>query len=545
MSSNNRAAKTALILMSSAYFLAFIPTSLTGAKDLNMLTAFRKEIPEYGTDEGAIFEQTKRLTTLGGSPIQTIKNMLGNYYNHAYGYLFFLVSALAIFPLRVAEQFFHAEVSTTAYMVIVRQMSPLFMLIAINLFVYLWTGFKSLGKSVLLFLFLASVPAIFFNNMFWHPDSLATLFVVLTIFCLSRDDLRFGNWFYAAAISCGLATGTKVIGLFFFLSIPVYLLLGLIRESLSFRTLLKHAAMFLLLMALAIVASNPLILLPGTATQYVGTLSGLAGLNAWGWQVEAAKGPASWYSEALRDSFGFWWIYVLVLLVSGVSIVSNPRKRILNIMILTWIAPLSLYMLWSVGYKGAHYFIPVFLPGMSLIGNLFELNIVREGTTIRRGAVLGLFAASMLLCVTQFVYYVSADLELYTRVHDREIRSASIGFYRQLHDAYIASLEPGRRLTIVREYRIYYPSSANWNDRASSHIDYAYINEIQPDLILLTRESIDYQSDLTLANRIAPVLREQWQKDYEFFRDAKADSLKGFRKVLETDFAVAFVRAMT
>src|SRR5262249_41190910 len=153
------------------------------------------------------------------------------------------------------------------------------------------------------------------------------------------------------------------------------------------------AAMFLVLMALGIVVSNPLIILvPGTATQYVSRLSEQAGLNAWGWEVEAARGPASWYSEALRDNFGFWWIYLLVLLVSGISIASDPRKRILNIMILTWIAPISLYMLWFVGYKAAHYFIPVFLPGMSLIGNLFEPNIVAEGR-IRRAAVLGLFAA--------------------------------------------------------------------------------------------------------------------------------------------------------
>src|SRR5262245_40243235 len=162
-------------------------------------------------------------------------------------------------------------------MVILRQLSPLFMLTAIMLLVYLWTEFKSMMQSVFLFVFLGCIPAIFLNNMFWHPDSLVTLFVVLTIFSLAKDKLRFGTWYYIAAASCGLATETKVMGLFFFLSVAVYLVLGLMHQRVTLKCILKHGFMFFVVMVLTVVISKPLLLIPSVAKQYVVGLTAQAG----------------------------------------------------------------------------------------------------------------------------------------------------------------------------------------------------------------------------------------------------------------------------
>src|SRR5262249_17864443 len=155
-------------------------------------------------------------------------------------------------------------------------LSPIFMVTAILLLVYLWTGFRSAARSVLLFIFLGSIPAVFLNNMFWHPDSLVTLFVVLTIFSLAKDELRFGWWFYLAAASSGLATGIKVIGLFFFLSIGTYLLFGLVHRRLDLKRVFKHGGLFVAVMVAAIVVSNPLLLLPTEAKGYYTVLSSVA-----------------------------------------------------------------------------------------------------------------------------------------------------------------------------------------------------------------------------------------------------------------------------
>ena len=543
---NNRFTIAALILLSSVYFLVFIPPNLTGAKDLNMLAAFRDELPEYGTDERGQLQVLMRMTSLEGTPYETLKKLLfyGYYY---YGYTFFVTSMLAIIPLRLVEQLFQGSIATAAYMVILRELSPLFMLTAIILLVYLWTGFKSTVKSVLLFVLLGSIPAIFLNNMFWHPDSLVTLFVVLTIFSLAKDELRFGTWFYLAAVSCGLATGTKVMGLFFFLSVAVYLLLGLMHQKVALKGFLKHGIMFFVITVLTIVISNPLLLIPSIATQYVDILTDVAKRNAWGWDRERATGLLSWYTEqgsggsrALRESLGFWWIYVLLLSICLLGIAYNREKRLLNILILTWILPISLYLLFFVGHKSSHYLIPVFLPMMSCIGNLFGVQF-RNETGRRKTPALILVGISILLCTVQFAYYVPTDVNMYLSVLNRENRSSSISFYRQLNDIYLSMLSQNTRLTVIREAKIYLPPSPNWIDHVHyDFIDYDDINKTNPDLILVSKGAIEFHSYIVQLSN-SP-FREKAMRSYNFYSDAKIDSPKGFHKLLETEFAVAFIR---
>jgi hypothetical protein len=546
---NNRLTIAALILLSCVYLLVFIPPNLTGAKDPHMLAAFGGELPEYGTDEFAQFKVVMGMTQLGASPYETLKNILfyGYYY---YGYTFFLTSMLAILPLRLGEQLFQGSISTTAYMVILRQLSPLFMVTAIILLVYLWTGFKSMVKSVLLFIFLGSIPAVFFNNMSWHPDSLVTLFVVLTIFSLAKDELRFGTWFYVAAVSCGLATGTKVIGLFFFLSVAAYLLLGLLHHKVSLRGFVKHSGMFLVVMILTIVISNPLLLIPSIARAYFFVLSDTAKLHAWGWDEERATGPLSWYtaggaggSPALQETFGFWWFYVLVLLICILSIAYNREKRSLNVIILMWILPISLYLLFFVGSKGSRYFIPVFLPLFSCIGNLLALHFSDESGR-RKIPALVLAGMSMILCALQFAHYMPTDIDMYTSVLNRENRSSSIRFYRQLNDVYLQRLPQDTRLTIVREVNLYLPPSPNRDDHyVWGFVEYDDIRRIKPNLILLSRATINFNSDPLKIRTMPGEWGERALRGYDFFRDAKMGSLKGFHKLLETDLAVAFIRA--
>jgi hypothetical protein len=527
------------ILICSVYLLIFVPPNLTGAHDPNMLAAFRDELPQYGTDEYSQFIVVMRMTGGGTSPKEFWGNVL-LYRYYAYGYPFFLTSAAAILPIRLFHYLGDGTNSTVAYMLVLRQLSPLFMLAAIILLVSLWTGFRSIVKSIVLFAFLASIPAVFFNNMFWHPDSLVTLFVVLTIFALAKDELRFGLWFHLAAASCGLAAGTKVIGLFFFLSVGVYLLLGLTQHRVTLRGLLKHGATFVVVMIVTIVVSNPMLLIPNVARSYVETLRAIAEANAWGWDAEQPKGPIPWYADVLREEFGFWWTYVAVLVACLLGIAYNREKRMLNIIILTWILPISLYALFGVAYKSAHYFIPIFLPLMSCVGNVLESDVLGR----LKGPALVLASVSILLCGAQLVFYIPTNAKMYMTVLDRENRSQSLRFYRELNDTYLSRQTEHTRLTVVREAKLYLPPSPNLDDTSSKYLvfDYDYINHVRPDLILLTKANIDRHSDPLQVRTAYPPARAQWVKGYDFYFDAKMDSLTGFHKVLETDFAVAFVR---
>src|SRR5262249_30276102 len=161
-----------------------------------------------------------------------------------------------------------------------------------------------------------------------------------TIFSLVKDDLNFGVWFYVAAASCGLAAGVKIVGLFFFLSVATYLLLGLAQSRLTLGVAIKRGVLFVLVMAGAIIVSNPLLLLPSFARTFLIVLNRQAVNNA-NWGMPRPHGVLPWYTEALRWGFGFWWIYALALLSCLLGIRYNEKKRLLNIIVLTWVTPLS------------------------------------------------------------------------------------------------------------------------------------------------------------------------------------------------------------
>ena len=137
-----------------------------------------------------------------------------------YGFPYFAISALFVLPL----QWLGRLGDMPLVMLILRQfVSVLPLLAALLLLVYMQDGFRSY-RSPVLFIFLLSVPAGVENNSWWHPDGLTFLLVVLTIFFLKRDNLRFGKYFLLAAAMSGVATATKLIGLHFFLAVGLTLL---------------------------------------------------------------------------------------------------------------------------------------------------------------------------------------------------------------------------------------------------------------------------------------------------------------------------------
>ena len=534
--SGKRFSVATVISLSSLYLATFVPVNLTGAKDPNMLAAFWTELQMYGTDEFAQFVKLMHMATWGRNAYETLQNVL--FYNYfPYGYPFFLLSLVAIVPLKLLQGFFGVNVPATAYVFVLRELNSLFMLLSILLLVFLWTQFRSVFKSTALFVLLASVPAVFFNNMFWHPDSLVTLFAVLTIFCLVKDDLSFGTWFYLAAATCGVAVGTKVIGIFFFLSIGSYLLLGMIQLRLRLNNAVKYAFAFVVIMVLTFFVANPLLTIPSIAKDYVLTLRGVVDLTAAGFNIPRPVGPVAWYEEALRDWLGFWWLYVVAFLLALAGIIYNPKRRILNLMVLTWMAPLSLYILFTIGLKSSYYFIPVFLPMLSCVANVFDFQLTSESGPKKTAALL-VAAATIAVCSIQFGYYASYDFSLYSSVLNRESRSTALRFYRALNDAYLAKLPEDKHLTVAREAKLYVPTSPKREDHFKwGVLDYDYINAVKPDLILLSQSTVTY-----VAPPVDNAQEAAW-KAYTFYHDAQMDSLKGFRKVVETDFGVAFVKS--
>jgi hypothetical protein len=517
-----------MVIFSCLYFFLFLPPNLTGAKDANMLAAFQ-------IDEYAQYPVVMRMVK--GDPSRLVMMMNFFIYKHYYyGFPFYLTSAIAILPLRIASGLFgESQDVTTLYMAILRQLSPLCMLIAINILVYMWTSFRSIWRSAALFLFLASIPAVFDNNLWWHPDSLVVLFTVLTLFALYKDNLEYGIWFYMAAIFCGISIGTKLIGFWFFLTIVTYLLLG--AKKIGYRLLFRYAVLFVILMVATVIATNPLLLIPITAPSIIRTQISQAQMNVFGWGVQMERGPTLWYGAALKSGFAAWWIYAIALFSCIRGVAAKNEKRVLNILILTWSIPFSLYLLFFVANKNERYFLPVMLPLLSSIANPELWKIDHH----RRGAVMKPVFTVLLLAPIgiQFVWNVRANVKSYTQTLYREEKSPSIAFYRELERGYFKKSHRTMPLTVFRDPHIYLPSQENVTVHMKwGSATYEDIDEIGPDLILLQKEYITKYSNASTVNR--SMEREKAEASFLFYRDAKQNKIKGYHKVVETPFGIAF-----
>jgi hypothetical protein len=527
---DSRTTPIAVLLLSCAYIALFVPPNLTGAKNRNMLAAF--QIDEYSQ-----YPAVMTMTSPGPSLSATLKNIVV-YHHYYYGYPYFVASALSILPLKVFFQLAAGDGdATTAYMVVLRQLSPFFMVLAIALLTYMWTGFKSFWRSILLLLFLASIPAVFANNLWWHPDSLATLFVVLTILSLYTDDLAFRRWFYLAAVFCGLATGTKLIGLWFCVTMAVYLVLGLRR--IGMRACLIRAAAFVSLMVLTIVITNPLLLVPQTARQIMHIQATQAAMNAFGWGVRMSKGPVAWYASVLKNSYGHWLIYLVALAGCVLGIVRNSERRLLNVIVLTWSLPLSLFLLFGVANKASRYFLPTLVPMLSCLGNEV-LWTVRQGNRMRllRSAGATLIFAVLAL---QLASSVRLDVRKYRATLQREETSPALEFYRRVAESCLERPRTRPRLRVFRDPYVYVPPLTNVDTFMKwGSADYADIDRIRPDLILLEHDFIaTYSNPHTVEVSLD---QAQAARSLAFYRDAKQDAIRGYEKVVETRFGTAFVR---
>ncbi len=354
---------TLLLLTGVLVFILFIFPNFKGAKDAVMLSIF--EVDEY-----AQYPHILRMVTPGDSLYQTVRNFL-LYLHYYYGYPFYFLSAVSILPIKWISGS-DWSLQTPLIVLMLRQMlSVLPALLAVGVLTYCQTGFRTRWRSLLLFLFLLIVPGMVSNNLWWHPDALALLFVALTFFFLQRDDMRFGRNFLLAAAACGLAVSAKHQGLFFYLAVPFYLIWGAVVRRLIWWKVPLLGLIFIAVMAGAILVTNPLLLLPQERAEIIATqVNNLQTLGS-GFVFLNAQPYFAWnrYPDDFRIHYGEF-AFILLALAALVLGMRNPRRRVLNVMILLWTIPLF-YSINFAATRRTHYFLPVILPLFSSLHSLF------------------------------------------------------------------------------------------------------------------------------------------------------------------------------
>lgn len=251
------------------------------------------------------------------------------------------------------------------------------------------------------------MPAIIRQNIhWWHPNALTILFVVLTFFFLDRDQFRLGKSFYLAACMCGMAAAIKLMGFFFFLTIPVYLLISLVNKKISLRRVLLSAGGFVLVFGFTILLSNPFLFYSSQREKMIEIQTQKQVIMDQGFLHDDPyyyqKGPYFW-----QWTLEQWYGRRKLLIFAGLSLLPAclwGKESRLNLLILSWCLPLSLYLLYRVAPKPDHYWLPVMIPLFSgILGFLppFETLYASAGTSrwVKWGATAGLILVGVILLV--------------------------------------------------------------------------------------------------------------------------------------------------
>ena len=518
-----------LILISLVYLILFAFPNNTSAKDPMMISLFE-------SDEFAQYTVVANMLTPHETWSKTILNFVA-YRQYYYGSPFYVTSALLVLPIKLVQNF----KNTQLIMLLLREViSVLPMLAALLLLIYSQTKFKSYFSSIFVFIFLLLVPAVVENDLWWHPDSIAVFFVALTFFFLVRDDLHFGLNFLLAAASVGLATGTKVIGLFFFLTIPTYLVVGLICKQLTWRRLFLCAVVFVGIMVAMIFISNPFLFLPSQFSRTIFIMSQQSSAMSSGWTLAYTKGPLSWW-PVIQNSYG-------PLILIGLAFVSlgfgmwRGQNRVLQLLIFTWIVPFSLYLLYEVAIKPTQLFLPVVLPLYSSLALLFEFPSFSSGENGLHaqkwfGRTTGIIA--LVVVGYQLFTFVQNDINRYQAVLTREEHNNSLAFYNTLESQYLPRIQSDKQLVVYRDVQMYFPATSKWNVRTYWKSSYSTLTLVNPDILVLWRQRIyDYTQQGAQESALDPV---SFQDMYQFYVDASQDKLRGYHLIYQNSIGLMFV----
>jgi len=506
----------------AVFALTALPNA-QASEDLAMVRMFEP-------DEAAPLPHVLGMLAEAESLEQSLRNFLfyGYYF---YGFPFFSFSALTLLPLKLAGMLDNLPL----VMLMLRQLvSVLPMLAGLLLLVYLQDGWRTY-RSVVLYVFLLSVPAVLANHFWWHVDSLVFLLVMLVIYCLVRDDLKFGKCFYIAAALIGCATAAKLVGLYFFLAIAVLLLMGFLQRKICLKQLIGSSLLFLLIMALAFLISNPFLISYWARQEYQMTFSKQMALLSQGYGVVYEKGlPQAWPS--MRMYYGEAVFLLASLILSARAAFKGPNAR-LNLILLAWFLPLTISVVGFTHFK-YQYWLPVALPVFSSFYTLLpeKIDLKTNKQKWWNTAAAGL---ALLTVLGQFMLNLRADLAAYRARLTRAQDNPTIQFY---FDAQQALEEEGLAqpaLRVYYDYRLYVPETQDWESETSYELlSYNYIEQKDFDILLLQEQRIlDY-----LDPQAKGIDAQQFANSRAFYQDALEGQVRGYRLIFENAIGRVFVK---
>ena len=515
-----------LLVIATGIFALFILPNNVGSQNLSMVQMFQP-------DEAAPLPSVFHMIAPANSLNQALRSFVFYDYYY-YGFPYFSFSALLLLPLRWMSRLGNLPL----VMLILRQMvSVLPMLAALLILVYMQDGYRTY-RSPVLFAILLSVPAVVQNDLWWHPDGITFLLVVLTIYFLKRDNLHFGPNFLLAAALCGIATATKLVGVYFFLAVALTLVLGFLLKKASWKKLVGMGLVFIFVMGLAYLVANPFLLSHWARTAYGYIMNKQTGWLADGYGVVYEKGlAAAW--PLIHESYGEL-IFLLVALGAAIWGALHGRERLLHSLILAWFVPVTVVVLWVTHFK-FQYWMPAALPLFSSLVVILPEKWAIDRAALKfplvRKASLLISAAALLVVLVQFILFIGGDVRRFSSDLHRADNNPRIQFYDQAVNALMPL--PSGPMHVYYDYRLYVPETPGWTTETNYNLlEYTYIEQGKFDILLLLEQRIlDYLNPN--ATGIDPAL---FARNQQFYRDADNEKIKGFHLVYRNSLGLVFVR---
>lgn len=390
-----------------AYFLIFVPPNSSSSDGGSVFSIF-------SDDEYITYPYVEKMLTPGKDIHETWGNLI-IYGDYHYGYPFYFFSMLVLLPRRIIlGELFFAQRATNIF--ILRMcINVLPIILTAGIMVYYKTRFKKILESVILFLLFLAVPSVVRSNIWWwHPDSLTLLFIALTFLFIQLDDYRLEKNFYWAAVMCGLAAATKLLGFFFFLTIPVYLIIAAVKNKRSWREVLAKALIFVFIMAVVIVLANPFLWYEVPRNEMLAIQQFKAGELRQGYTHDDPyfyqKSPQFW-AWTIHTWFGSTVFigFLITSLLAGLFIKKEFNE---NIYLATWSLPFLLYLLYFVAPKPDHYIIPALIP---LYLTVFDIStLLRTEKNKKLYKIVGVLAILLVafFLLQQFQFSIPKDIHL-------------------------------------------------------------------------------------------------------------------------------------
>lgn len=507
-----------LIIFIVAFVIFSIPNSRASENNA-MVSVFEP-------DEGVCLPVVQGMVAPKGDFVTFLRKFI--FYDfYSYGFPFFASSSLVILPLR----WLNLDQNIPLVMLTLRQMINVFpMLLALLLLVYIQDGFKTY-RSIVLFVFLLSVPAVIRNGLWWHPDSLALLLSVMVLFLLWRDEFKFGWKFLAAAVLCGVLVATKMIGVYFFLAVGLTLIWGVVTRKITLRRAFGLGLIHILLMAVSFILANPFLLSKWARTGYFFTITQET--------EELSKGYGLVYEKGLAAAWPLMHQYygeaVFLFLVLGVTFwgIIKGEERFKYALSLAWFIPLTFSLLTFTHFK-YQYWLPVALPVFANINLILPVSL-RGVVPFKKEKVLQVVLLAIV--AFQFILFVNQDIATIIQRTRRQQNNAQIDFYTQAAMR-LAPLK-GTPTSVYHDYRLYTPPEPGWEYNTTyGMLTYQYVVEGDFDLLFLLNSRI---RDYINPNAVA-VDEAELAESKLFYQDAFAGSIAGYSILYENETAKLFIR---